>query len=262
MQNEAALLPFLVSYAGMLGIIWARYFFVAGAVYLLVWRRSPNKVGGAWLTRHRPTATAMRREILTSVSVSLIYALPATILIVAWQAGGTAIYTEVSGLWGWLYLPLSLFVYLFLHDTYFYWTHRMMHHPRLYPAMHRTHHMSKQPTPWAAFCFHPWEAIVSAPLIPLLAFVMPIHLGVLLALLMFMTITSVTNHTGWEGLPQRFLDGPIGRHLITARHHNLHHTRFSRNYGLYFRWWDKWAGTDDLSGDPMTTPGRAAVPAE
>ena len=36
------------------------------------------------------------------------------------------------------------------HDAYFYWAHRAMHHRRLFALFHRTHHLSRTPTPWAA----------------------------------------------------------------------------------------------------------------
>ena len=38
--------------------------------------------------------------------------------------------------------------------------------------------------------------------------------------------------------------GFLGRHFITAAHHNLHHTKFRCNYALYFRFWDKVMRTD------------------
>lgn len=247
---------FAISYAALLAIIWVRYIIIAGIFYLGIWTRPPEKVMGTQLAKDRPSNETMWREARTSMLVSLIYALPATILIEAWKNGGTAIYQNVSSPLEWLYLPVSILIFLALHDTYFYWTHRWMHHPKVYPLTHRTHHLSKQPTPWAAFSFHPWEAIISAPLIPVLAFLIPIHMGAFLVLLVLMTYNSVANHAGWEIWPRSFLDGPIGRHLITARHHNLHHTRFSRNYGLYFRFWDRWMGTDDMSGDPMGAASR------
>lgn len=246
------MVAFSLTYLSLLVIIWVRYILFSGAFWAFIWARAPEKVVGTQLAKAPPTKATMWREARTSMAVSLIYAVPAAILIHLWKAGGTAIYAGPLALADWLWLPISLGVYLFLHDTYFYWTHRMMHHPKLYPLTHRTHHLSKQPTPWAAFSFHPWEAIISAPLIPLLAFIVPIHMGAFLFLLTLMTFNAVANHSGWEIWPRSFLDGPIGRHLITARHHNLHHTRFSRNYGLYFRFWDKWMGTDDMDGDPMT----------
>lgn len=242
---------FAVSYFGMLAIIWVRYVIVSGIFHGAVWHRPEEKVMGTRLAKMRPAAKTVWREARTSMGVSIIYALPAAYLLDTWKRGGTALYTEISGPLDILWMPLSVLIYLILHDAYFYWTHRAMHHPRLYEPMHQTHHVSKQPTSWAAFCFHPWEAILSAWFVPALAFIIPMHMGAFLFLLILMTFNSVANHTGWEIWPKRFLDGPIGRHLITARHHNLHHTRFKRNYGLYFRFWDQWMGTDDMSGDPM-----------
>ena len=251
---------FALTYAGLLAIIWLRYGLVAGLFHGLLWMRPEDRVRGVRLAKMRPTRKAIWREARTSFFVSFIYALPAAVLIEAWKRGGTMIYDGTpQGLLAWLYLPLSVLAYLVLHDAYFYWTHRAMHHPRLYAATHRTHHVSKQPTPWASFAFSPWEALISAWFVPALAFVLPIHIGAFLVLLTVMTVQAVCNHSGWEIYPRRFLDGPVGRHLITARHHNLHHTRFARNYGLYFRWWDRLCGTDDMSGDPMAAPQPAGA---
>ena len=53
-------------------------------------------------------------------------------------------------LWLLHWLPLSLLVYLFLHDTWFYWTHRWMHRPRVFRLAHAVHHASKPPCQHAA----------------------------------------------------------------------------------------------------------------
>lgn len=246
------------TYAFMLAVIWVRYGLVAGAFHHVSW--NPARPRGAQLAKRAPTHDAMWREARTSAGVSLIYAAPAAVLYAAYLQGGSALYDGApTTLAGWLYLPASLLLYLALHDAYFYWTHRLMHLPRFYAATHRTHHVSKQPSAWASFAFSPWEALLSAWFVPALAFVIPIHVGVLLVMLTLATVAAVCNHSGRELWPRRFLDGPVGRHLITARHHNLHHTRFARNYGLYFRWWDRMMGTDDLSGCPMDAPRAAAA---
>lgn len=242
---------FWLVYVGLLVIIWGRYMIAAGGFHLYVWGRPEHRVAGTRLAQQRPRSKTVWREMRTSMATAVVYALPAAVMIFAWDRGGTRIMTEVTSAWQVLWLPLSVFVYFFLHDTYFYWTHRAMHHPWLYARTHRTHHASKQPTSWAAFCFHPWEALISAWFVPALSFVIPIHISALLVVLTVATFSSVANHAGWEVFPKRFLDSFIGRQLITARHHNLHHTRFQRNFGLYFRCWDKWMGTDDMSGDPM-----------
>ncbi len=232
-----------VTFVALSLIIVVRYFMICGLFYWLLWKRPAEKVHARRLTSIVPAAKVVRSEIRWSIVSSVIYAVPGAIMLEAWKNGGTAIYTDVSE-YGWLYLVLSVFVYLFIHDTYFYWTHRLMHRPKIYKVFHRVHHESKQPTPWAAFSFHPYESIVGAIIIPVLVFLIPIHVGAVLFLLVVMTICSVINHTGFEIFPDSAMRGFIGKHFITAAHHNLHHTKFRCNYALYFRFWDKVMGTD------------------
>lgn len=243
-RHEALILQApLVTFIALYLIVSLRYVIFAGAFYLALWKRDPIKVKARKLTAERPSQALIWSEIRWSLLASLIYALPGLVILEAWRRGGTRLYTELSD-YGWLYLVASVLLYLFLHDTYFYWTHRLMHRPRLFRVMHRVHHQSRQPTPWTAFSFHPYESIIGAVIIPCLVFIIPIHVGGLLFILTLMTVSSVVNHTGFELLPDGWLKGIAGRHVITAAHHNLHHQRYACNYGLYFRFWDKLMGTD------------------
>ena len=92
--------------------------------------------------------------------------------------------------------------------------------------------------------FHPFEAVSGAVVIPALVFVVPIHVGMLLAVLLIMTVMGVTNHMGWEVFPARLVHSRLGDWLITASHHQRHHERYQCNFGLYFRLWDRLCGTD------------------
>jgi Delta7-sterol 5-desaturase len=92
--------------------------------------------------------------------------------------------------------------------------------------------------------FHPWEALTGALVIPALVFVIPIHVAMLGTVLAIMTVMGVTNHMGWELFPRWLVEGPAGRWLITASHHQRHHKEYRCNYGLYFRLWDRMCGTD------------------
>ena len=54
---------------------------------------------------------------------------PAGVLAWGWQEHGwTRVYTDWNAYPLW-YLPLAPLIYLFLHDAWFYWTHRAMHAP-------------------------------------------------------------------------------------------------------------------------------------
>jgi len=235
---------FALTFVALVAIIWARYFAVAGLFYWLLWGRPEEKVRARRLSPTRPTRKVVLFEIQMSLLSSVIYAAPGAVVIEAYKHGGTAIYNGAPGLGDWLWAPVSIFLFLLLHDAWFYWSHRAMHHPKFFRAMHLAHHRSRYPTPWAGFSFHPWESIISAWLLPLAAFFIPIHVGAVFFLLIFMTVISITNHAGWEIFPRALTDGAVGDHVITASHHNVHHTDYNANFGLYFRFWDKIMKTD------------------
>lgn len=204
----------------------------------------------AWITRRiRPGAYAnlepqIKREIGWSLASAAIYGIPAGVVAWGWQAHGwTAIYTDLATYPLW-YLPVSILTYLVLHDTWFYWTHRWMHRPRWFRLAHAVHHASRPPTAWAAMSFHPIEAVTGAVVIPMLVFLIPIHVAALAIVLGIMTIMGVTNHMGWEMFPRWVVHSRLGNWLITASHHHRHHEEYKCNYGLYFRFWDKACGTD------------------
>ena len=239
-----ATLSILLSALAMSAIVAVRYMLASGGFAL------------ATRLRHRDLYSGLdpqiRREIGWSLLSALIYGIPAGVVAWGWQARGwTAIYTDVATYPLW-YLPISIFAYLFAHDTWFYWTHRWMHQPRLFRAAHAVHHASRPPTAWAAMSFHPWEALTGAIVIPLLVFVIPIHVSALAIVLTIMTIMGVSNHMGWEMFPRWLVKGRAGGWLITATHHQRHHDQYNCNYGLYFRFWDRLCGTDKGLGQFRT----------
>ncbi len=217
-------------------IVAARYGAVSGAFAFLGTRRRPSL--------HQGLARQIKAEIRWSIISAAIYGMPAGLTAWAWrEKGATLIYTEADAYPLW-WLPLSLAIALLLQDTWFYWTHRLMHQPSLFKRMHAVHHASRPPTAWAAMSFHPTEALTMAFFVPLLVFVLPLHIGVVGLLLLLMTVMGVTNHMGWEMFPHGLVKGPLGAWVITASHHQGHHQRYDGNYGLYFRFWDRLCGTD------------------
>lgn len=232
--------------AAMTAIVALRYLATSG---LFAWWGARR-----WPGLHRGLAPQIRREIGWSLLSAGIYGVPAGLVAWGWrERGWTRIYTDPAAYPLW-WLPASLLLCLALHDTWFYWTHRLMHRPAIFRAIHAVHHDSRPPTAWAAMSFHPGEALTGAFVVPVLVFVLPLHAGVVMALLLIMTVMGVTNHMGWELFPRRLVHGRLGGWLITATHHQLHHDRYRCNYGLYFRVWDRLCGTDHGLGTfPRTT---------
>lgn len=244
----SAALAIALSAFAMTAIVGLRYLATSG--------------GFAWLTgKLRPgfyddLKPQIGREIYWSLASAAIYGVPAGIVAWGWaNRGWTLIYADIAA-WPLWYFPLSILAYLFAHDTWFYWTHRLMHRPRWFRLAHSVHHASRPPTAWAAMSFHPIEAVTGAVVIPALVFVIPIHIAALAIVLAIMTLMGVTNHMGWEMFPRRVVQGVVGRWLITASHHQRHHDEYRCNYGLYFRFWDRLCNTDKGLG---TFEGPAAA---
>ena len=230
----------ILSALAMTVIVGLRYLATSGLFAGLTARRFPGRLAGQ--------GAQIRREIGWSVASAAIYGVPAGIVAWGWQnRGWTLIYTDARAhsLW---WMPLSVLAFLLLHDTWFYWTHRLMHRPWWFRAMHAVHHDSRPPTAWAAMSFHPWEAVSGALVVPLLVFLIPIHVAMLGLVLGIMTLMGVTNHMGWEMFPRGIVHGGLGKWLITASHHELHHQKYRCNYGLFFRHWDRLCGTDEGLG--------------
>lgn len=233
----------LVTTAALSVIIALRYLMVAGGAYWLFWGGGAHWAPEGQLSRRKPAWSSVRHEVVLSLVSSPIYALPAAVVIVLWQAGGTALYLDPAT-HGWWWLPVSAAIYIVAQDAFYYWVHRAMHDPRLFGWCHRGHHLSPDPTPFASFSFDPAEAAFTAWFLPALTLFIPIQVYAAMGVLLFMTMTSVLNHAGREIWPQRWLQHPLLSSMITASHHDRHHKRFKGNYGLFFRWWDRWMGTE------------------
>ena len=157
--------------------------------------------------------------------------------------GWTLIYTDFAD-YGWLYGAFSWRRPSFFTMPKFYWTHRLMHHPRLFDRFHRLHHESHSPSPWAAYAFAPLEAVIQAMFLTILIFVLPLHVTVIYLFMLHMIVRNVVGHSGFELFPRGMPGHAVFGVLTTNTHHDLHHSSRGSNYGLYFTWWDRLAGTE------------------
>ena len=226
----------------ILGINLIRYFLPAGLAFLIyyVWFR--NRWQHTKIQPKFPTLNDYQREIFYSLISILIFVIIGVIVFVSPLSAYNQVYTDIAE-YGWGYWTFSILLMIVVHDTYFYWTHRAMHHPRLFRYFHLTHHRSVNPSPWAAYAFHPLEGVVEAGIVVPIAFLFPIHLSALMVFLIFMIVYNVYGHLGYELFPRGFSRHPIGRWLNTSVNHNQHHKHFDGNYGLYFLFWDRVMGT-------------------
>jgi len=217
---------------------------MAGGAYWLFYKPFKQPVSDLEQKHPLPTWQAIQHDINLSVMSAGVFAIAAALIMTAYSLGLTRLYSEPQqyGLW---YLGLSYVVVLILQDAYFYFTHRLFHHPTLFLWLHQGHHRSRYPTPWTSFAFDPLEAIVQALFLIAIAFVIPLHFITLIAVLTTMTIWAIVNHLGIDRLPLSFPHHWLGKWFIGPAHHSIHHCKYTKHYGLYFTFWDILLNTQD-----------------
>jgi len=220
-----------------------RYVFFAGFAWLIWYVLFKKAMIKRRLRPVQLPVSQIRREIGYSFSTFLIFTCIGIGIFMLSKAGYTFIYKDIQT-YGWLWFWVSIVISIFVHDTWFYWSHRFMHHPFVFSKVHLVHHLSKEPSPWASFAFHPIEAVIEAAIIPILVFTLPMHPGAIFIFLIYMTGMNVLGHLGVELFPKGFVKHRIGKWHNTTTHHHLHHKYFNGNYSLYFNIWDRLMGTN------------------
>jgi len=105
--------------------------------------------------------------------------------------------------------------------------------------VHLLHHKSINPSPWASLSFHFTESIIEVMIAPLILFLIPMNIFSLIMFGILAFTINVYGHLGYEIAPKWFRRSPLFEILNTSIHHNIHHSKFKNNYGLYFRFWDR-----------------------
>jgi Delta7-sterol 5-desaturase len=223
-------------------VIFLRYFILAAAAFVIFYVLKKHAWSFKKIQKRFPNTADYAREILYSVITAFIFAGVGFVIFLTPFSQYTQTYTEISR-YGWGYLALSVVLTILVHDTYFYWMHRLIHSKKLYKWVHRIHHLSVNPSPWAAFAFHPLEAVLGAGIIVIVSFLFPIHPLAIGLFLLFMMAYNVYGHLGYELYPRGFSNSQVGKWINTSVNHNQHHQYFTGNYGLYFLFWDRWMGT-------------------
>lgn len=221
---------------------FGRYFVAAGAVFAVTYLLA-GPLAGRKIRSSSPRRKQMLREVGASIRTSAIFALGGVVSVIGSDAGIMKAYADPAA-FGWGYFFFSLATLIVLHDAWFYWTHRMIHDPRLFRGWHRLHHKSHNPSPWTAYSFNTGEAAVNAAFMPAILLFLPAsHLAVFI-FLAHMILRNAVGHSGYELYPARRSGRPLFDWMTTTTHHDLHHAQAGWNYGLYFTWWDRLCGTE------------------
>lgn len=230
-------------WGGILLTDLARYLIGAFGIFLLI-----NLALAGLLTRRkiRPDSPSFRQmvsEFLISLRTVVIFATAGGLMIAAGAyAGWIDLYMDPSER-GWLWFWASVVILIVAHDAWFYWTHRLIHHPRLFRSFHRRHHKSNNPSPFTSYSFDTAEAVVNAIYLPLMTLIIPVTPLAFFAFTWHMMIRNALGHCGYEIFPA-WRGKPMFDWMTTVTHHDLHHAQAGWNFGLYFTFWDRVMGTE------------------
>lgn len=219
-----------------------RYLLGASFFYFVFWHALKDKKIFRKIQNIKIKGDDIKREIIISlINVGTLAAISIPMLRII-QSSYSRIYSDIN-LYGGFYAVLS-FVFLFLAiDTFYYWFHRGLHHPRLFRYAHRIHHLSMTPTPWSTFAIAPFEQIFISGFYMAVVCLIPLHPFVLSSHLLVGLIRQFIGHLGYEIFPTGTLTSWY-RWNLTVTHHDMHHQYIRCNYGLYFTFWDNFMGTN------------------
>jgi len=220
-----------------------KYFLIAGPVFLIFYVFFRKKLFPKKLQSRFPKGKDYFREISFSTLSIIIFSVPPLLMLYSNSIRPhTTFYNNIDE-YGILYFIIAFPLMILMHDTYFYWVHRIMHLPFLFKMFHLVHHKSTNPSPWAAYAFHPLEAIVESLIFVIFLFTIPVQSIHLTVFFVFSLLYNVYGHLGFELYPKGFNKHWFGKWINTSVSHNQHHQYFKGNYGLYFTIWDRLMGT-------------------
>lgn len=241
MPTVDLLTSFLSAYVGQI----FGYFAVVGLVFLVT-----RRWAASWFSRRRIRTRGRRldnAQLVHEVRHSLVVLAIGTaqfLVLGALQASGLVSLSEDLGPWG---LPgaVAIFVGLIVfNDLWFYSVHRLLHTRWLFKRVHSVHHRSVEVNPFSSYSFHAVEALLITGWVVPVALVLPIPLPVIMVAQVVGLSNNVMAHLGHELLPRWWTRTPVLRWTNTATFHALHHERFTGNYGLFTRVWDRLLGTE------------------
>lgn len=151
----------------------------------------------------------------------------------------------------WWRVATDAIIMFIAHDAYFYWTHRIMHHRKLFRWMHLEHHLARSPTPMTSMRMTIPEAMVQSGFFILWGALMPDSPISFQIVLFYIIFIGAVGHSGFEWSITSLKKHPWLAFLTTVTHHDLHHLgSYNKNYAIHFTFWDRICGTHNYAYEP------------
>ncbi len=229
---------FIISLVLIFVIVFLRYLLLSGAYHWLFFKVFKQRFEKRILFAQKNNSQQIKRELILSTYSAIIFSIMGMVLLILWQVGYTKIYIDINTYPIW-YIPISIIIYLIIHDLYYYWLHKWMHTSPILRRMHMVHHQSVNTTAFTSFSFHPVESLLQSIIVPIIVVILPMSMLAIIITLFLMTVSAIINHAGVEIYPLGKKFKFFRKHIIGATHHDHHHKYVKKNFGLYFTFWDK-----------------------
>lgn len=240
---EAVLADFLRLWLRELEPTLSRYAVFTVGVWLALWVVLRPVLAARKIRDAAPPARQLWTEFFFSLRSMLIFATAGVGVYFMYRAGLYPL-VELADGWGPVWFGVSVVAGLIGLDAWFYWTHRLMHDPRLFRRFHRRHHRSHNPSPFTAYSFDVGEALLLFGFVVVWPWVFPMSSGAMVWVMTYQIVTNTLLHSGYELMPARRDGRPMLDFIVTTTHHDLHHGQAGYNYAAWFTWWDRWMGTE------------------
>jgi sterol desaturase/sphingolipid hydroxylase (fatty acid hydroxylase superfamily) len=221
-----------------------RYAVFAIGIWFLIWIVLAKPLAARKIRPNAPPAIQLFKEFFFSIRSVAVFSTVGLIYMVL-DYFGLLWGRELATSWGPVWAVVTFVALAYGHDTWFYWTHRIMHHRKLFRHFHRVHHLSFNPSPFTAYSFNMTEAAVQAIYLIIWSLIIPTSGWVISYYIVFQIARNTIGHCGYEVFPANKNGKPMFDWMTTVTHHDLHHARSGYNYGLWFTHWDRWMGTED-----------------
>ena len=222
-----AILGGMIPYHAVAGFYYHKYY-VRRRESPEAWKCQPERI---------PSSEELKSAVLRG-TVNLTWAGAITGTLVYFVIEGslqTPIYTDVAE-YGWGYTIGSTILLFVLTDWSAYWVHRLLHVKFFYKRIHVRHHRYIATTPYVALALHPLELFWQqmATFLPL--FLIPFHAASIAAVLVYILVFNVIDHSGVRLVSALPWQPP-------SAFHDDHHRHFHVNFGQHLMLWDRIHGT-------------------
>lgn len=205
----------------------------------LFWVIRPSFLEDFRISQPKDVRTRSIEELPRLILGLSVYIIPTGILYLTKHFFGySRMYTDINQ-FGVAYFVFSIFLFMVISDTWFYWSHRLMHTNSYLKKVHAVHHRSYNVTPISSYSFHLVEALLNMTPYLFLLLVFPWHPLAIVLIGFFGLTYNGYLHLGYDVRDELRARIPGLNFFYSSTHHSRHHQNNSGNYGLYFTFWDK-----------------------